>query len=56
MLEQTFINPVISNVVGKLKLTNYSNVVGKLPIRESNNWVNWKLLLVHGFGKNTIHA
>jgi hypothetical protein len=27
------------------ELTN-SNVLGKLPIRDSNNRVNWKLLLV----------
>ena len=27
------------------KLTN-SNVLGKLAIRDLNNWVNWKLLLV----------
>ena len=27
------------------QLTN-SNVLGKLPIRDSNNRVNWKLLLV----------
>jgi hypothetical protein len=27
------------------QLTN-SNVLGKLPIRDSNNSVNWKLLLV----------
>jgi hypothetical protein len=27
------------------QLTN-SNILGKLPIRDSNNRVNWKLLLV----------
>ena len=27
------------------QLTN-SNVLGKLPIRDSNNRINWKLLLV----------
>jgi hypothetical protein len=28
-----------------VQLSN-SNVLGKLPIRDSNYWVNWKLLLV----------
>jgi hypothetical protein len=36
------------------QLTN-SNVLGKLPIRDSNNRVNWKLLLVD-LAKNTIRT
>jgi hypothetical protein len=44
-LSMGFIDTMIRAYCIFAKLTN-SNVLGKLAIRDLNNWVNWKLLLV----------